>query len=309
MQITRSDGSSQLLDELSNDQLDLLHWEEEREFARRIAAAPKGAETRAKAFQQGYDTVTTIIGKRYGESSSGLVMGLNPRYVRLVLKLLKNYEYSGKLGERSLTQPKLFEVGYGSGAVLEEVAKAGFGVSGIEVSTRMREQALKRLPEHTHNGIHLGDFLSLELGVETGTFQVAYWNDVFEHIPPDENLDYLSKLYGLLAPGGVLLTITPNWHMRPGDITGLYKPPRTEAEGFHLREYTLREMVLLLRRAGFAKISTPLFVTRKSTALLGGGLTGIKRLFEPVLEHLPYGLAQLFCRGFALSCTLAVKPG
>lgn len=301
MEITRANGTLQPLDDLSDDELDHLHWEEEREFARRIAEAQKGSEERAQAFQEGYDTVTTIIGRRYGESSAGLVMGLNPRYVRFVLKLLGGYQSSG------VEMPKLFEVGYGSGAVLEEVAAAGFGVAGIEVSTRMREQALRRLPANSHSGIYLGDFLSLDLGKDMGTFQVAYWNDVFEHLPPDENLDYLRKMHDLLAPGGVLLTITPNWHLRPGDVTGLYKPPRSEAEGFHLREYTLREMVKLLKQAGFANVTMPLFVTRKSTAIFGNGLINFKRRFEPLLEYLPYSLTRLLCRGFAMSCTLAVK--
>ncbi len=301
MEITRANGTLQPLDGLSDDQLDHLHWEEEREYARRIADAPKGSDERAKAFQEGYDAVTTIIGRRYGESSSGLVMGLNPRYVRFVLKLLSGYQ------SRGIKKPKLFEVGYGSGAVLEEVAKAGFGVAGIEVSTRMREQALRRLPEEAHHGVFLGDFLSLDLGQDNGTFQVAYWNDVFEHLPPDENLDYLRKLHDLLAPGGVLVTITPNWHLRPGDVTGLYKPPRSEAEGFHLREYTLREMTKLLKQAGFAKVTMPLFVTRQSTALFGNGLINFKRFLEPALEYLPYGLTRLLCRGFAMSCTLAVR--
>lgn len=303
MQITRSNGTLQTLDDLTNDELDHLHWEEEREFARRIAAASKGSSDRAEAFRDGYDTVTTIIAKRYGETSSGLVMGLNPRYVNLVLRLLRGYQ------QRGVQTPRMFEVGYGSGAMLASVADEGFGVAGIEVSTRMRDQALRRLPAEMHAGVYLGDFLSLDLGKENGSYHVAYWNDVFEHLPPDESLDFLRKLHDLLAPGGTLLTITPNWHLRPGDITGLYHPPRTEAEGFHLREYTLREMVRLLKAAGFAKVSTPLFVTHSQTVLCGGGLCGPKRLIEPLFELLPYKLTRLLCRGFAMSCTLAVKQG
>ena len=71
---------------------------------------------------------------------------------------------------------------------------------------------------------------------------LIYWNDVFEHIPPDEIGDYLSHIHRLLAPGGTLVTITPHWLLRPMDVTGDFCPPRTVARGLHLKEYRLAEV-------------------------------------------------------------------
>ena len=62
----------------------------------------------------------------------------------------------------------------------------------------------------------------------------------------------------MLAPGGQLVTITPNWHGRPSDVTAAICPPRTDAEGLHLKEYTLVEVSEMLRRAGFTRLATPL---------------------------------------------------
>jgi hypothetical protein len=62
-----------------------------------------------------------------------------------------------------------------------------------------------------------------------------------------------------------------------------------------------------LRRAGFASVATPLFVTAGQMVFCGNGLAPVKRLFEPLLEWLPFRAAKLLCRGLGLSCTIARK--
>ena len=111
----------------------------------------------------------------------------------------------------------------------------------------------------------------------------------------------------MLLPGGQLVTITPNWHMRPSDITLAIHPPRTEAAGLHLKEYTLREVARLLRQAGFESVATPLAVTSRRIVLCRNGLLGLKCFWEPALAWLPFPLAKLACRGLGLSCTIATK--
>ena len=300
MQITLHDGSTADLAEFGPKEIDQLHWDQERAFASRIRQSPKGSEERAFAFRDGYDTVTQILAWRDRATERGLVMGYNPRYVRLVTKLLRRHRHG------STPTPRFFEIGYGSGAMLEAVVREGFDVGGVEVSSFMQQQAMVRLPEPHHAGLLLGDFLTMDLAAWQGT-HVAYWNDVLEHLPQDESLDFVRRVHDLLAPGGVLVTITPNWHMRPMDVTSMMKPPRSEAEGFHLKEHTLGEVRDLLRRAGFARVATPLFVTRQTTALFGNGLCGVKCLIEPALERLPFRLAALACRGGGLTTTLAWK--
>ena len=61
----------------------------------------------------------------------------------------------------------------------------------------------------------LGDLRSVDQKSLTNRPSLVYWNDVFEHICPDEISDYLEKIYSLLVPGGSLVTITPNWLLRP----------------------------------------------------------------------------------------------
>ena len=301
MEVILYDGSRQDIQGLDCEHLDQLHWEQERAYAQRILTAPQGSDQRAQAFRDGYDTVLQIIAERRKATSGSLSMGFNPRFVRMVLALLK------KQRQRGVVAPRLFEVGYAAGRMLAPIAEAGFDIAGIEVSEFMRQLARESLPARLHDRLYLGDLLRLEPPKPEERFHVVYWNDVFEHLPPDEGEAYLRKIFELLAPGGVLVTITPNWHLRPSDVTTMFRPPRSEAEGFHLREYTLRELTALLRGAGFSRVDTPLFVTRKQQVLCGSGLCGAKRACEPVLEYLPFGLTRLLCRGLGLSCTLAWK--
>ncbi|HEX4148560.1 MAG TPA: class I SAM-dependent methyltransferase [Pirellulales bacterium] len=293
-----SDGTRQDLSGLSEAELCQLQWQEERYYAQQILAAPKGSSQRAEITGRGYDAITTLLRLRSRQQPAQFAMGHSPRYERLVVRLLRQQR------ARGVQSPTLFEIGFGSGLLLERIFQQGFAVAGLEVSPAMHELASQRLGPGGQ--LHLGDLNTL--GPETrGKYHVAFWNDVFEHIAPDEISACLRIIYELLAPGGVLVTITPNWHTRPSDITSRFRGPRSPAEGFHLREYTLREVTSLLRQAGFGQVATPLFVTRQDMVFSGAGLACCKRWLEPTLEWLPFRVTRLLSRGFGLDCTIARK--
>ena len=298
--VTLADGSELDLLPLPQEQLRALQWEQEKEFARRIVAAPKGSPERAETVRQAYETVTRVFAFAWGHADKPLVMGYQSREGRLVLRLLR-------LQQRRGPAARFFEIGYSSGVLLKVVGDAGFPVAGIEVSPTLQREAARLLGQGHEAGLHLGDFLRYEFPASQRPWSLIYWNDVFEHIPPDEILDYLRRIYDLLAPGGQLVTVTPNWHVRPGDITRAFCPPRTDSAGLHLKEYTLREVAEFLRAAGFRHVAAPLGVTSQHVVLCGRGLVGLKRRFEPALEKLPFPMASLLCRGFGLSTTIATK--
>ena len=298
--VTLADGTTRDLDELSREELIRLQWEQESTFARRILEAPKGSPDRADAIRRAYDTVTRIHAAVVGASGKPLVMGLHPRYERMLRALLVRQRKRG-------LRPRFFEIGYGSGVLLKHVSEWGFPAAGIEVSPAMYEQARRHVGPSDHVELHLGDFLRDDFAPDAPRPTLVYWNDVFEHVPPDEIPDFLRKIHEMLVPGGQLVTITPNWHTRPWDITAALYPPRTEAAGLHLKEYTLREVTRRLREAGFWRVATPLVVTPRWAVLGGRGLVGLKRLAEPLLELLPVRVAHLLCRGLGLCETIATK--
>ncbi len=299
-EVMLADGSWRSLSGLSAEQLQQLQWEQEQGFANAIRSLPKGSAERAMVIGQAYDTVCAIFGAQQ-PADQPLVMGLDPRYGRLVVELL-----NGQI-HRGIGQPRFFEIGYGSGMMIQEVRDHGFPSGGIEVSTTMRDEALRTLGDKFSDQLLLGDMRILTKESLPGRPSLIYWNDVFEHICPDEIEDYLAKIYELLMPGGQLVTITPNWLLRPSDVTGDFHPPRTEACGLHLKEYRLGEVTTLLKQAGFRRVATPLFVTPGRIFHFGGGLRLPKQWVEPLIDKLALRPAHLLCRGLGLSCTIATK--
>ncbi len=299
-EVMLADGRWLSLEGLAVDQLQKLQWEQEQKFAHAIRSLPKGSSDRALVIGQAYDTVCAILAAQL-PAGEPLVMGLDPRYGRLVVELLNQQI------RRGIGQPCFFEIGYGSGVMLKEVRDFGFPSSGIEVSVTMREEALSMLGEKYADRLLLGDLRQVTTDSLPSRPSLIYWNDVFEHICPDEISDYLDKVYELLMPGGQLVTITPNWLLRPSDVTGDFCPHRTEANGLHLKEYRLAEVTALLKQAGFRRVAAPLVVSRKRIYQFGGGFRLGKQWIEPLLDKLPVRPAHLLCRGLGLSCTIATK--
>jgi SAM-dependent methyltransferase len=298
--VVLADGAPTDLAGLPIESLAELQWHQERQFARQILLSPKGSPERAALIRRAYDAAATIFARRQALAGRPANLGLHPRHVRLVAELVARQH-----GRR--LSPAVFEIGYGRGSLLAGIARLGVPVAGIEVSTVMHQEACRRLgPAHAPCLLR-GEFLTADLKRLDGRFSLVYWNDVFEHVPPDEILDYLGRIHRLLASGGQLVTVTPNWHRRPSDVTALFRPPRTKAEGLHLKEYTLVEAWSLLRQAGFRRVATPLAVLPHRIVLAGGGLIRWKRRLEPALELVPFRLARLICRGLCLDCTIAAK--
>jgi len=298
--VVLADGGCRDISGMNEEGLRRLQWEQERQFAQRILAAGKGSRQRVEATRQAYDTVTTIVEAVEGTLGETLVMGMDPRYEQIVLNLLRQQSRRGQ-------RPRFFEIGYGAGSLVKSLGDLGYEVAGIEVSASLCRRARSLTGPHGAKRLLLGDFLEHEFDASEDRYSLIYWNDVFEHVPPDEIGDYLDKIHNLLVPGGSLVTITPNWHMRPSDITAVMCPPRTEAAGLHLKEYSLREVARLLSERGFSRVTTPLFFTHKRVFMKGGGAVRLKRLLEPTLEWLPFRLAGILCRGFCLSCTIATR--
>jgi hypothetical protein len=300
-EVTLAGGRRLSLEGLSRERLHDLQWREEQEFARAIMAAPKGSTQRRAVIGQAYDTICTILAAQAPDARKPLVMGLDRRYVHIVLRILRR---QNKLRHE---QPRFFEIGYGCGALLSQVHSHDYPVAGIEVSAVMRQQAIELLGEGHSPFLLLGDLRSVRSDSLAGRPTLVYWNDVLEHIPPDELGDYLKKIYQLLAPGGALVTITPHWLLRPSDVTGDFCPPRTEARGLHLKEYRLTEIAQLMRRAGFRRVVMPLFATRRKLVMCWGGGCLVKQWIEPWFDRLPVRAAHLLCRGLALNATIAWK--
>lgn len=134
------------------------------------------------------------------------------------------------------------EVGCGDCALTFEVAKrvrksVGIDVSAEIISSHRRPDTLELI---------LSDGTSIP--VPEGSIDVAYSNQLMEHLHPEDARTQLINLNRALRPGGLYVCVTPNRLTGPHDISRGFDPVAT---GFHLREYTYTELIELFRDCGF----------------------------------------------------------
>jgi SAM-dependent methyltransferase len=157
---------------------------------------------------------------------------------------------AASVGERvSMLRPFLrpastyLEIGAGDCALAREVARSVRQVYAVDVSEEIAKGS--ELPENCALVISDGCSIPVESGVD-----VAFSDQLMEHLHPDDALEQLRNIYHTLAPGGVYVCLTPSRLTGPHDISGYFDEVAT---GFHLKEYTAAELVRLFRRTGFSR--------------------------------------------------------
>lgn len=157
---------------------------------------------------------------------------------RQYLELLATY--------RGVTGGKLLEVGCGRGELLVEAARAGFEVTGVELSESAAAVARGRLA--AAGGDRSAVLCSaLELAqLPANTFDVCILADVIEHAR--DALEMLRRVRAALKPDGVLLLATPSldsWSAR------LLKRSWMEFKPEHLTYFDRNTLQNTLFQAGF----------------------------------------------------------
>ena len=99
-------------------------------------------------------------------------------------------------------QPRLLDVGCGTGAFLERAQKAGFLCEGIEICKPLADIAVRNVGCPVHIGLLSG------LDLTECSFDVITMYDLIEHLP--EPASDLRKVHKWLKPGGILFVLTPN---------------------------------------------------------------------------------------------------
>lgn len=88
---------------------------------------------------------------------------------------------------------------------------------------------------------------------------LAYSNQLMEHLHPEDALEQLQNIYDVLIEGGVYICITPNRLSGPHDVSRYFDQIAT---GFHLKEYTISELADICKMAGFTKLQIMISVKR-----------------------------------------------
>jgi SAM-dependent methyltransferase len=147
---------------------------------------------------------------------------------------------------RFLTCESVFmEVGAGDCVLATRAASLAKQVYAIDVS----EEITRGVAPPRNFKLILSDGCSIP--VPEGGIDVAFSNQLMEHLHPEDAGEQLRNIYRGLAPGGTYVCITPNRMYGPHDVSKYFDEI---ASGFHLREYTARDIRKLFAGAGFAEV-------------------------------------------------------
>ena len=129
---------------------------------------------------------------------------------------------------------RVLDLGCNNGYGTLFLAEAGLNVVGVDVSTKLLEQARNRSP------LHRTRFLEVDgerLPFAAASFDLVTSFQVIEHIA--DTAPYLGEIRRVLKPGGVAMFSTPNASLR-------LDPGMTPWNIFHVREFRAAELLDVL---------------------------------------------------------------
>lgn len=186
------------------------------------------------------------------------------------------------------------EVGAGDCSLSFAVARHVKNVYAVEVSSEITKDLV--FPANCHLIISDGSTIPLP----PGSADLVYSNQLMEHIHPDDAYEQLTSIYTILTTDGYYLCFTPNRLNGPHDISKYFD---REAQGFHIKEYTNRELVAFFKAVGFRKIKAYVGV-RGMYAVFP---LSIIQLGERVLESLPYSIQKTLARSLPFRFILGIR--
>lgn len=175
--------------------------------------------------------------------------GLNPAHDYLlpaVLRILEAERRKGHLAAR------VFEVGFGNGAVANELDKRGYEVIGVDPSKKgvqlaMRNYSRLRLSEGSTED---------ELMRKFGTYPFVLSLEVVEHVYAPRQ--FAGRIFELLEPGGVAIVSTPyHGYVKNLAVALLGQCDRHYTalwDNGHIKFWSMKTLTQLLAEAGFHKI-------------------------------------------------------
>jgi SAM-dependent methyltransferase len=147
------------------------------------SSAPRGREL--------HDLYREMSDERYLREEEG-----RRRHARRLLDLLAVHMPRGRL----------LDIGCGYGLMLDEARRRGYDVEGVELSVAAARYARERLGLPVRE-MALED-AALDGALDGERYDVVLAVDVLEHF--DDPVVALDRMCALLAPGGVLLIVTPD---------------------------------------------------------------------------------------------------
>jgi SAM-dependent methyltransferase len=218
------------------EQMILAHWELEKQLTHDLLSSTP--ENRWETFDRSYTRLYKELGwlNRVVDTSSPAVAAHGEYHKK----------WHTAIGRPPL---KVYEIGSGKGGLITYLSGQGFRCKATEVT---RERGQKHLGADMPNvswgvsdGVHLERFES------AASYDVVISDQVLEHLHPDDIGSHLRGVYQILTPDGRYIFCTPHCFSGPHDVSRVFKCD--SPVGMHLKEYTHREFMAALQKAGFKR--------------------------------------------------------
>lgn len=211
------------------------HYEVEKELANRLRNATKQERSQlySTLYEELYDKIP-YHSKLTQKSSS--MRGVELPFLPMQMGFLRRFLHKDTI---------FLEIGSGDCSLSLEVAKSVHGVYAVDVSEKITQNLT--LPSNFQLVLSNGCSIPLP----TDSIDVAYSNQLMEHLHPDDAMEQLQDIHRVLVPGGLYICVTPHRLSGPHDISRYFDEVAT---GFHLKEYTISELRDLFKKAGFSKV-------------------------------------------------------
>lgn len=258
------------------------HYEIEKELATKLRNASR--QERRILYGSLYDELFTRV-----RHHPRITQKLTPKHS--ALRVSSQIEVLYPFLRRDST---FLEVGAGDCSLSFEVAKYVTKVYAVDVSKEITKRST-----HPHNfELVLSDGISIN--VPENSIDLAYSNQLMEHLHPDDAFEQLQNIFNALNQGGIYICFTPNRLSGPHDISRYFD---NESKGFHLREYTNQELGHLFQRVGFSNTMIYIRVKKKSVFLPLSTATSCERL----VAKLPRQIGKKLACSFPLNRILGIQ--
>lgn len=261
------------------------HYLLERSLAARLQQAP--ASERQELYSSLYDELYARLPRhprhtrRYDANHAG-------KQVRILRRLVPK-------------GASFLEIGAGDGAVSLAMTETCREAIAVDVT----ERAIIGGSRPDNFKFALSDGISMP--APSGTIDFAYSHQLMEHLHPEDAFRQLAEIFRVLKPGGTYLCITPSRLTGPHDVSRYFD---REAQGFHLKEYSYREMEEVFGRAGFTHIRACIMRGDRFAGTIGiGPIVAVEKLYGAVSGRLRENLnTNRYVRAVLGLSVLAEKP-
>jgi SAM-dependent methyltransferase len=260
-----------------------LHYTVERQLADRLREAADANE-RQRICATMYDELFRLVPDHPRLAEKGESTALRERDIGWNLAQLKPYLRPGCT---------FLEVGAGDCALAARVAETASKVFAVDISARARKSRLPR-------NVRFVKTRGTDIGVPLETVDVAFSDQLMEHLHPDDALVQLRNIHRALRPGGAYVCVTPNRLYGPSDVSGYFEDV---ARGFHLREYSVREIRAIFREAGFPTLHV--YIGARGLFLRCPAF--LVETFETTIEWLPGRVRRAVAKISILRALLGVR--